>query len=228
MSKIFGDHAERYTSFAESSGPNAHYERPATLRLAGEVAGKQVLELGSAGGGLTEQLAAAGAEVLGLDHDPRLVEIARKRLGARARFEIADLDEPLSMVPSASADLVVASLVLHYVADWGPLLAELRRCLKPGGALVFSIHHPITGWLRSDRADYHRVELISEDWDWDGVTVTGRMYRRPVSAVFTSLLEAGFAIEAVEEPQPAPGVEDPELDRILRTTPVFLYVRAVR
>ncbi len=128
------------------------------------MAGKQILELGSAGGGLTE----------GLDHDPCLVEIARKRLGARARFETADLNEPLTMVPSTSADLVVAALVLHFVADWGPLLAELPRCLKPGGALVFSIRHPITGWLRSDRTDYHRVELISEDWDWNGVTVRTR------------------------------------------------------
>ncbi|MFD2466001.1 class I SAM-dependent methyltransferase [Amycolatopsis silviterrae] len=228
MSKVFGDHAERYTNSAENSGPNAHYDRPAILRLAGDLAGKQILELGSAGGGLTEHLAAAGAEVLGLDHDPRLVKLARNRLGARARFETADLNQPLTMVPNASADLVVASLVLHYVADWGPLLAELRRCLKPGGALVFSIHHPITGWLRSDGADYHRVELISEDWDWDGVTVTGQMYRRPVSAVFTALLEAGFAIDAVEEPQPTPGVEDPKLAEILRGQPVFLFVRAVR
>ncbi|MET9261585.1 hypothetical protein [Amycolatopsis sp. NPDC004079] len=61
MSKIFGDHAERYTSFAENSGPNAHYDRPAILRLAGDLAGKQVLELGSAGGGLTEHLAEPGS-----------------------------------------------------------------------------------------------------------------------------------------------------------------------
>ncbi|MFE3173746.1 class I SAM-dependent methyltransferase [Amycolatopsis sp. NPDC059090] len=114
-------------------------------------------------------------------------------MGARARFETADLNEPLTMVPSTSADVVVASLVLHYVADWGPLLAELRRCLKPGG-----------------------------------VTVTGQMYRRPVSAVFTSLLEAGFAIDAVEEPQPTPGMEDAKLAEILRAQPVFLFVRAVR
>ncbi|WP_246411445.1 hypothetical protein [Amycolatopsis dendrobii] len=59
MSKLFGDHAERYTSFVENSGPNAHYDRPAIMRLAGETAGKQILELGSAGGGLTEHLAAA-------------------------------------------------------------------------------------------------------------------------------------------------------------------------
>lgn len=34
-------------------------------------------------------------------------------------FETADLNEPLTMVPSASADVVVASLVLHYVVDGG-------------------------------------------------------------------------------------------------------------
>ncbi|MFB9929625.1 hypothetical protein ACFORO_37565 [Amycolatopsis halotolerans] len=57
MSKVFGDHAERYTGFAENSGPNAHYDRPAILRLAG----KLILELGSAGGGLTEHLAEPGS-----------------------------------------------------------------------------------------------------------------------------------------------------------------------
>lgn len=93
---------------------------------------------------------------------------------------------------------------------------------------MFSIHHPITGWLRSDGTDYHRVELISEDWDWGGVPVTGQMYRRPVSAVFTALLEAGFAIGAVEEPQPTAGVEDAKLAETLRKQPVFLFVRAVR
>lgn len=40
------------------------------------------------------------------------------------------------MVAEASIDLVIASLVLHYVEDWGPLLAELHRCLTPGSLRV--------------------------------------------------------------------------------------------
>jgi predicted TPR repeat methyltransferase len=115
------------------------YDRPAILRLAGEVAGRRVLELGCAAGVLTGQLADRGADVLALDREPQMVALARRRLQA------ADLQRPLDMVADASIGLVVASLVLHYLRDWRPLLAELHRCLAPPGALVFSVHHPITG-----------------------------------------------------------------------------------
>jgi ubiquinone/menaquinone biosynthesis C-methylase UbiE len=40
------------------------------------------------------------------------------------------------MLQTASMDCVLASLVLHYIQDWGPLLGELQRVLTPGGALV--------------------------------------------------------------------------------------------
>jgi SAM-dependent methyltransferase len=82
-------------------------------------------------------------------------------------------------VPDACIDLVVASLVLHHIEDWRPLLAELHRCLVPGGALVFSIHHPITGWQLCGKADYHRTELVSEQYDYDGQLVTVQMYAAP-------------------------------------------------
>lgn len=226
---IFAEHAETYARVSEHSAPNTHYDRPAILRLAGDLAGRRVLELGCAAGVLTAQLVERGAEVLALDREPRLVAFARERVGARARFEVADLSRPLDVVPAGWADVVVASLVLHYLEDWAPLLDELRRCLAPGGALVFSVHHPITGWLLSDRADYHRTELVSEDWDWSGHRVTARMYRRPLSAIFGQLRDAGFTVDVVDEPRPRADADiDPELFEILDTKPVFLFVRALR
>ena len=134
------------------------------------------------------------------------------------------------MVPDAGIDLVVASLVLHYVKDWRPPLAELHRCLVPGGALVFSIHHPITGWQLSGKADYHRTELVSDQWDWDGQPVTAQMYRRPISAIFSQLRGAGFTVDTVDEPQPeaAGDTGNPEVMQILQTQPVFLFIRALR
>jgi SAM-dependent methyltransferase len=227
---IYRQHADVYAQFCEHSLPNAAYDRPAILRLAGDVAGRRVLELGCAAGVLTEQLADRGAIVLALDREPRMAELARQRLAGPARVEVADLEQPLDMVAEASIDLVVASLVMHYIEDWGPLLAELHRCLTPGGALVFSIHHPITGWQLSGKADYHRTELISEQWDWDGQTVTAHMYRRPISKIFGQLRGAGFTVDMVDEPQPetAIGTSDPEVLQILQTQPVFLFIRAIR
>jgi SAM-dependent methyltransferase len=227
---MYREHAGTYARISEHSLPNARYDRPAILRLAGDIAGKRVLELGCAAGVLTGQLAARGADVLAVDREPRMVALARRRLRGRARVAVADLERPLDIVPDGSADLVVASLVLHYLPDWRPLLAELHRCLVPGGALVFSVHHPITGWQLSDRTDYHRTELISEEWRWDELLVTARMYRRPLSAIFGQLRQAGFGIDIVDEPQPeqAATADDPALIRFLQTMPVFLFIRAVR
>jgi SAM-dependent methyltransferase len=214
---------------SEHGLPNASYDRPAILRLAGDVTGRRVLELGCAAGVLTGLLADRGASVLALDREPRMAALARQRLDGRARVEVADLERPLGMVPDAAIDLVVASLVLHYIKDWRPLLAELHRCLVPGGALVFSIHHPITGWQLSGKADYHRTELVSEQWDWDGQTVTAQMYRRPLSAIFSQLRGAGFTVDVVYEPQPETATEpsNPEVMHILQTQPVFLFIRAL-
>jgi SAM-dependent methyltransferase len=41
-----------------------------------------------------------------------------------------------------AASTTQRSLVLHYLEDWGPALAELRRILKPGGRLIASVDHP--------------------------------------------------------------------------------------
>lgn len=226
---IYSDHAETYAAFCQHSAPNTHYDRPAILRLAGDVTGKRILELGCAAGVLTEHLVDLGADVLALDREPRLVEIAQRRLGGRARVEVVDLEQPLDLVPTDSIDLVVASLVLHYIEDWAPLLAELRRCLAPGGALVFSIHHPITGWLLSDQTDYHRVELVSENWDLDGQVVTAELYRRPLSAIFGQLRQAGFVVDVVDEPRPVTGSDAaPGMLDVLDSQPVFLFLRAIR
>jgi SAM-dependent methyltransferase len=227
--EIYRDHADAYARVAETSLTNVLYDRPAILRLAGDLDGKRVLELGCAAGSLTEQLVGCGADVVALDREPELVDRARERLRGRARVEVADLAKPLDTSPAASVDVVVASLVLHYLPDWGPLLAELHRVLVPNGPLVFSIHHPITGWQLCDQADYHRTELVHERWNWDGVPVTAIMYRRPLSAVFGSLRAAGFAVDVVDEPLPEPGGDgDPQVMEILRTKPVFLFVRATR
>jgi SAM-dependent methyltransferase len=223
-------HGDTWARRSEHGLPNAAYDRPAILRLAGDVTGRRVLELGCAAGVLTRQLVDRGASVLALDREPRMADLARQRLDGRARVEVADVEQPLDMVPDASIDLVVAALVLHYIEDWRPLLGELHRCLVRGGALVFSIHHPITGWQLSGKADYHRTELVSEQYDYDGQLVTVQMYRRPVSAIFRQLRGAGFTVDVVDEPQPETAGEpsDPELMHILQTQPIFLFIRALR
>ncbi|PQM45256.1 hypothetical protein C1Y40_04580 [Mycobacterium talmoniae] len=158
-----------------------------------------------------------------------MIELARQWVGEQAQFRVVDLDQPDFDIHPGSIDVVVASLVLHYVKDWTPLLHCLSESLAPGGSFVFSLHHPITGWLLSNRDDYHRVELVSETWNWDAAAVTARIYRRPLSTIFGPLREAGFSIDVVDEPriQPSADISADDLHTI-NTQPLFLFIRAIR
>ncbi|WP_086852949.1 GrpB family protein, partial [Amycolatopsis kentuckyensis] len=126
----YDDHSEAYAEHAEKSVTNALYDRPAILDLAGDVEGKRVLDVGCAAGHLSALLAGRGADVLGVDSSAGMIAVARRKFGAVARFEVADIARPLDL-PDASIDVITASLVLHYLADWGPALAEFRRVLEP-------------------------------------------------------------------------------------------------
>jgi ubiquinone/menaquinone biosynthesis C-methylase UbiE len=133
--------AAAYSASNENNLFNAYYARPEMIRLAGDVAGLEILDAGCGSGPLMEALRGKDAVVSGFDLSPAMVELARQRLGEDADVRVADLGAPLPY-PDDTFDLVVASLALHYVKDWNSALAELRRVLKPGGRLIVSIIHP--------------------------------------------------------------------------------------
>jgi ubiquinone/menaquinone biosynthesis C-methylase UbiE len=134
--------AEVYSTENEVNLANAYYERPAMLALAGDVAGRRILDAGCGSGPLFAALRDRGAIMTGFDKSTGMLELARRRLGDDADLQVADLGCPLPF-PDGAFDDVVASLVLHYLEDWSAPLAELRRVLKPGGRLIASVNHPL-------------------------------------------------------------------------------------
>ena len=223
----YDDHAERYDRHNATNPWNKLYDRPAMHALTGDVAGLDVLDVGCASGALAAQLHARGARVVGLDASRALVDIAAER-HPDIRFHRADLAQPLDFLADGSVDLVTASLVLHYLEDWGPPLRELRRVLRVGGALVMSVHHP-EGWHWFDLPNYFVTERVTDVWQVDGAPFEVRFFHRPLGAMFGALRTAGFRVDEIVEPQPLPQVE--EVDRraheLMTTTPRYLYFRAV-
>lgn len=209
---------------------NAYYERPATISLLGNVTGLRVLDAGCGPGALTEWLVGHGAAVTAVDVSPEMVRIAQERVGDRARVQVADLAGPLPL-ETGSVDMVVASLAMHYVADWDVPLGEFHRVLAPDGAVVFSTHHPAMDWQLHSPDDYFAVRQVSERWSLGtggGFDVT--FWRRPLTAITGSVYRAGFLIERLIEPAPVPELADVDADdyRRLRTSPAFLLFRLVK
>ncbi len=199
--------AEGYTASNETSLFNAYYERPAMLALAGDVAGRRILDAGCGSGPLFAALRDRGAIVTGFDSSAGMLDQARRRLGDDANLQLADISRPLPYADGAFDD-VLASLVLHYLEDWGPALAELRRVLKPGGRLIMSVDHPfaVVGLQRQEglKVDYFSTYNWTEDWDMGGRPVTMSFWNRPLHAMTDAFTAAGFRISVISEPDPVP------------------------
>jgi SAM-dependent methyltransferase len=200
--------AEAYSAENETSLANAYYERPAILALAGDVAGHRILDAGCGSGPLLAVLRDRGATVTGIDSSAKMLELARRRLGADASLHVADLRDPLPFIDGAFDD-VVASLVLHYLKNWEPTLAEFRRVLRPGGRLIVSVDHPFVAYTLADpRPDYHATTSYSFEWTLRGQTAQMRFWRRPLHAMACAFTAAGFRIAAISEPQPDPAARE--------------------
>lgn len=99
-----------------------------------------VADLGCGPGAHTLALARRGYDVVGLDGSPRMVEVARARAardGVDATFDVRDVGAPLGFA-DASLGGVLAILVLQHLADPAAFVAEIRRCLRPGGHLLIT------------------------------------------------------------------------------------------
>jgi SAM-dependent methyltransferase len=199
----YDDFAATYAAANDNSLFNAWYARPEMLRLAGDVKGKRVLDAGCGHGPLMVALRDRGALVAGFDLSPAMVDIAADRLGTDLDIRVADLSTPLPYDDDAF-DVVTCSLALHYVQDWAPALAELRRVLKPGGRLVVSIIHPFVYAFCYQDEDYFALTRYSEDYEHDGKAFTLTYWHRPLQDVINAFLDAGLVITSVTEPAADP------------------------
>jgi SAM-dependent methyltransferase len=217
--------ASRYAAGVDERPWNALYERPATLALLPDVSGTDVLDAGCGPGWYTDWLARNGARVVAVDCSRRMVSLADERLGGRARVMQGDVSNLRNLLLDGTFDVILSSLVLHYLADLTETFREWARLLRPSGTLVFSTHHPIRQASLLDPG-YLCVELIEEEWGWLGEKM--RYYRRPLRDLTEPLTAAGFVIERISEPTPSEALKtkDPKGYDLLCRLPAFIFVRA--
>jgi enediyne biosynthesis protein CalE5 len=102
--------------------------------------GMRVLDLACGPGNLASRLAgmlAPGGEVVGVDLAPGMIDRARARGIANARFEVMDIEE--LAFAAASFDAAACGHGLQFVPHLDRALSEARRVLAPGGRFAASV-----------------------------------------------------------------------------------------
>ena len=119
--------------------------------------GKRVLDVGAAYGGFLVAAAHAGArEVVGIDVDPKLLDLARLLLAdheTEARLEVADITDNTLPARLGKFDIVFCNDVLEHVQELDDTARNLAALLKPHGRLFLEIPNGLA--IRYIESDGH-------------------------------------------------------------------------
>lgn len=140
-------------------------ERRLLFRLAGPVAGRDVLDVGCGDGTLARAFAASGAaRVIGCDADARMIARATQSQDTTGpTFLVADATRlPFG---DASFDIVSIVAVLAFIPDASAALREIARILRPGGTLVLGDLGKWNYWAARRRIRAWRGAAL-----WQGAT----------------------------------------------------------
>jgi SAM-dependent methyltransferase len=159
-----------------------------------------------------------------------MLGLARKRLGPDADLRLMDLSQPLKPFAIDSFDFINAPLCLDYIQDWRSLFSEFRRILRPDGGLQFSCGHPAFDADYYATTNYFSVEQVQCTWRGFGKRVVMPSFRRSLQEILMPLIESGFRIQQVIEPQPTEDFQkaDPKRFTSLMHRPGFLCIQATK
>jgi SAM-dependent methyltransferase len=218
--------ADEYAAHAAVAPYNALYDRPATLELLGDVDGLRVLDAACGPGFYLTELLDRGADVVGCDAAPRMIEMSEQRTTGRADLRVHSLEDPFDWIETASIDVVLCALAYHYLNDRPAFLREVYRMLRPSGSFVISTHHPAADWTRLG-GSYFDHSPVTETWS-RGWAVTA--WRTPLTTLTQEFADAGFAIERLVEPLPDPVMAQTHPDKFekLSNEPGFIFFRLFR
>ena len=109
-----------------------------TLWDENQLAGKLVLDAGCGSGRFSEVALALGAKLIAIDYSSA-VDAASKNLNSGSLL-IAQGDLAELPIPNESLDFVYCIGVLQHTKEPGKIVAELLRCLKPGGEITLTFY----------------------------------------------------------------------------------------
>lgn len=161
----FGSQAERWWD------PNGEFKtlhdvnplRLQFIRQYADLQGKRVVDVGCGGGILTEGLAKAGVDALGVDLSEDLLDIADLHgleTGVNASYRKISAEQLAEEQP-AGFDHVTCMEMLEHVPDPASIIAACATLVKPGGMVFFSTLNRVPkAWLLAIVAAEHVLKMV--------------------------------------------------------------------
>ncbi len=157
----------------------------------------KVLDAGCGEGWLCRELAAQGIDVIGIDVSEALIEVAT-RMGAGTFLTLgyeAFVQNPELAGSGYNCIVFNFSLLDAAIAE---VLSAARTVLAPGGCVVIQTVHPFTACGDAPYEDGWREEHFTS---FGGLFPTSMpWYFRTMGTWLSTLSEAGFVLDKLEEP----------------------------
>jgi len=102
------------------------------LELLSPQPGERILDLGCGTGQLTEKIAIAGADIIGIDSAATMIEKAKQNY-PQLKFNLADARDFQFQQPF---DAVFSNAVLHWILEAEAAIYCICKALKPGGRFI--------------------------------------------------------------------------------------------
>ena len=187
--------AEEYASrdFPERDW-NFGYEN--VLNLLRKIAGEKILDYGCGSGKFSRVLAERGAQVLGIDTNETMVDLARRQDCKNIYYGLPEDISSLGYFDGAVLNYVICGM--RDDIEVKEVLRGIYTQLKLNGLLIVLDPHPAT---RTIRTDGEPNEVVLE-----GMTKPVLDYWRPVDKYISIVSRVGFTIDNVLEPKNEEGI----------------------
>lgn len=182
--------------------------------------GKRVLDLGCGYGWHCKYAAENGAaSVVGIDLSQKMIDKAREiNADKKIDYRVMAVEDFDYSARAGQFDLVISSLTLHYLSSFERICGQVAQCLARGGEFIFSVEHPI--FTAHGAQEWHRnADGEAEHWPVDNYFGEGLRharflgedvvkYHKTLTTYVNGLIESGFTITKLIEPQPEASMLD--------------------
>lgn len=185
---------------------------------------KRVLDLGCGYGWHCIYAAQQGAtQIMGIDLSEKMLAVAKeKSTSLPIQYQCIAMED--FSASNNSFDVILSALAFHYISDFDSLIQKINEWLVPGGDFVFSVEHPVfTSYGTQDWYYNKEGEILHFPVDryyYEGTrnaVFLGESvvkYHRTLTTYLSTLLNHGFELRQIVEPQPPfdmldlPGMKD--------------------